>query len=99
VAFALVFVIALWISLHVKKFSRPAFEGLLYGILASYFLKALNLSAVAESSLVTIVMVVIWISLGFAAFAMAIAGWLFYMLTSILLISVVNYLFFRDGSK
>lgn len=95
-AFGVAMAIALSWSLVTKvKLTKHGFEGLLYGIIGTYLIRALNVSAVTEGTLVMVVIVAIGVFLGLAAFGLGIAGWLLFSLLSTGLVLLVNFLFLR----
>lgn len=96
-AFGLALFAALWLAIHIRRFSQHAFEGLFYGVLASFFINGFCRSVFVEGNLIMLAMIVIGISLGWAALGMGIAGWLLFNSISTLLVVTANYLVFREG--
>lgn len=96
IAFVLALVAAVFLGLHIKF---HALEGLFWGICVSYMIRIADISPVAESVLMTIILIVVGLSLGIAAFGMGIAGYFLFSVLGIILIQLFNKLFFRRQFK
>jgi hypothetical protein len=90
VAFGLSMAAVLCLAWKNQSLSVGAGTGLLLGVLATFIINMLGVSAMSEGTLVMLAVVVIGLKFGAAAFGMSILGWLMFSVVYVVVVSLTN---------
>jgi hypothetical protein len=99
-AFLLTLAAVVWFGVsHQTALSETSFIGLICGIVACFFTRTLGVSAMTEGTLWMVVTILIGIKYGIKAAGMSVLAWLLLSLVMVLVINLVNRIFWRQHPK